>query len=286
MQIYPIRKDREFWRIPINAIHECSPHCETSIQLDHLGSPFISINRTYINGVCSRNNNIQSSSIQLKNFNCSQPRGYNSGRICNLDSIVIPDSEFEMFIYFPLSISRNCKLSKPEPGFTLREVLSLIQSIYEEIYKQEHESSTIYDHIVDKQCECVEQKFELIENETTNMDTCSICYNDYENKSVKLDCTHEFHKNCLEDWIHIGKKSTCPLCRSFIKNCTICNNTFKTQLTISAPVLPIEYNRSLRALSDGIWGISTYYLDNLILDELIYNKILKRLIINITPILF
>jgi hypothetical protein len=57
--------------------------------------------------------------------------------------------------------------------------------------------------------------------------TCPICYNDYEfyddiddkNLSadrtllIKLPCGHEFHENCLDNWIATDAPRTCPTCR-------------------------------------------------------------------------
>lgn len=45
---------------------------------------------------------------------------------------------------------------------------------------------------------------------------CSICLSQYiENDNVnRLECNHNFHKECIEEWLHINP--TCPLCRKVI----------------------------------------------------------------------
>ncbi|KAF8021336.1 hypothetical protein BT93_G1694 [Corymbia citriodora subsp. variegata] len=42
---------------------------------------------------------------------------------------------------------------------------------------------------------------------------CVICIEEIAmgNQLVRMDCSHEFHKNCIEAWLRIHH--TCPLCR-------------------------------------------------------------------------
>ena len=46
---------------------------------------------------------------------------------------------------------------------------------------------------------------------------CTICYNTLPTNPSKLDCGHEFCPDCLNDWLY-GKaqKNTCPLCRAIV----------------------------------------------------------------------
>ncbi len=44
---------------------------------------------------------------------------------------------------------------------------------------------------------------------------CSICLEKIKGKYSKTGCNHFFHKNCLDNWINIGKH-TCPNCRHTI----------------------------------------------------------------------
>ncbi len=55
-----------------------------------------------------------------------------------------------------------------------------------------------------------------LNNLTNNTDECSICYDNNDNKYIKLiACDHEFHKKCLIKWLELNK-STCPLCRTLL----------------------------------------------------------------------
>ena len=46
-----------------------------------------------------------------------------------------------------------------------------------------------------------------------SIDQCSICLENFmkKDKKILLNCSHEFHKKCLQEWLN--KNNTCPLCR-------------------------------------------------------------------------
>ena len=44
---------------------------------------------------------------------------------------------------------------------------------------------------------------------------CVICTEDIRDTAVKLNCTHLFHKDCIDRWINIHE--VCPVCRAEIK---------------------------------------------------------------------
>ena len=47
---------------------------------------------------------------------------------------------------------------------------------------------------------------------------CTICLGEIDvavEEPKKLDCKHEFHKECIEEWLLKGKK-TCPCCRALV----------------------------------------------------------------------
>lgn len=45
--------------------------------------------------------------------------------------------------------------------------------------------------------------------------SCSICLMDISNNSKRLDCNHQFHKNCIDRWLI--RKDTCPICRREVR---------------------------------------------------------------------
>lgn len=63
---------------------------------------------------------------------------------------------------------------------------------------------------------------EYLDNNTTNCNSndntdCCICLDKLEenNKSIVLECNHNFHKECILNWLK--KELNCPLCRKIIE---------------------------------------------------------------------
>lgn len=53
-------------------------------------------------------------------------------------------------------------------------------------------------------------------SEEHNAVTCAVCLNEFESSDEirqLTNCSHIFHKNCLDKWLEHDQK-TCPLCRS------------------------------------------------------------------------
>lgn len=46
--------------------------------------------------------------------------------------------------------------------------------------------------------------------------TCSICMIRNKTNTIKLDCTHIFHKECITKWVTDFRKTTCPYCRTTV----------------------------------------------------------------------
>ena len=73
-------------------------------------------------------------------------------------------------------------------------------------------------------------------------DHCSICYEkiyDFESY-CKLNCSHYFHKNCIEKWITNTSSNSCPLCR---KEFEYTNLEYKTK---NISYLDMKYNFSFK----------------------------------------
>ncbi|KAL7087600.1 hypothetical protein ACP275_13G076700 [Erythranthe tilingii] len=60
---------------------------------------------------------------------------------------------------------------------------------------------------------CTNQE-ELTSPDHRAINFCVVCQNDYEyeEKIGTLDCGHEYHRECINKWLHV--KNTCPVCKS------------------------------------------------------------------------
>ncbi len=55
----------------------------------------------------------------------------------------------------------------------------------------------------------------IIHNSTRPINNCSICLENITKNLKKLECNHQFHLNCIDQWVK--KSNTCPLCRTPIE---------------------------------------------------------------------
>ena len=65
--------------------------------------------------------------------------------------------------------------------------------------------------IPDKDPDPDQQKFPNVFDEIKN---CPICLERIDTDQIKTSCEHEFHKQCLHNWINEADHNDCPLCRT------------------------------------------------------------------------
>jgi late competence protein required for DNA uptake (superfamily II DNA/RNA helicase) len=84
----------------------------------------------------------------------------------------------------------------------------------------------------------INRKFDIKINVNENMDNlnekceCEICHEENENKNfVKLNCGHEFCKDCIKKSLQNEKKVTpcCALCRGDITNFDVYEESIKNE---------------------------------------------------------
>lgn len=284
MNIYPIRMSKKIWPISFYSIHNCSPSC--ALTIDPTDNISLIVNPSFKDGKCSLYKKLIYDVINLSEFNIHYP-STQSGLLYNPDQIVIPDSKFVMFLQFPFTRPSDINIEKENGGFSLREIINIIKLSYKKIYEMELQTATPITFRINKECECFSTSLLDYINEkemdTDNKQDCSICYTPYNDKSVKLTCNHEFHKICLQNWIDKGQGKTCPLCRTYIMHCNICNNTRFISSTLQSVELPNEFRHQyIRNVTNGSWGIGCYYFEQLILNKMVYNSFLKRLQVSIS----
>ena len=69
---------------------------------------------------------------------------------------------------------------------------------------------------------------------------CIICLDDVEKEWRKLECTHSYHKQCIEEWILVSAK--CPLCMNQIHSSYIEEIQNNHQLQIEV----IQHNHQIQ----------------------------------------
>jgi hypothetical protein len=291
---------RKKWNIPLFCIHTCDENCNILIVYNNLHQYVLLNNPDYLNGYCSFNNKIRPTTIRISTFDINTPEG-DMGFLYNPELKVIMDNSFVVSIYFPLSYVFEVIISNPSltNGFTLKELLYSIKNLYEFIYQEEERTASPQIYQLKKFCSSCGNKdlSEFIQNiEFTNedikkFDDCCICYSDYEILSTdeekkylptKLKCGHIYHEFCIKKWLE--KSGTCPICRHNIFECRNCDGTGVIYYTFTGVVVPVEERGETlnRNHSNGVFGIHSYDLEDLVIEKMSYDRIKRRLHIDIT----
>ena len=235
--------------------------------------------------VCEYKDSIVETYIHIQSYNYINPIGH-MGILHDPDLPVIYDSKFTITIEFPLHNPVDVTVSNNDARFTLRELLQIIKMLYEKVYDEEEESASENTFEISSECVCVENPLgnSIIDADAVD-DQCSICYSELDTDVGKLGCDHIFHKSCLQKWIDTGRGISCPLCRANMSACGDCGGSQVVTRQHTSVVLPMEYRESSnRNETDGVYGIYGFDLENLVIEELIYNRFEKKLKVYISII--
>lgn len=272
-RVYPIRLSKQQWRIPIFWNHQCCLTCMLEDIIIENESVYI-INSS---NVCDSRNKIEQIDPGV-----ISPIIYNN--LYDPDTVVIPDNEFSMFIYFPLSNPIDMKIEYPNGNMTKKTLLMMIRSIYEDIYKEEEITSTPHTYNIELPCDKCENKdiskdIKIV-RKFKGLDECCICNENYtiKQKPAKLKCGHIFHQECINTWSRTSP--TCPICRNSVISCDKCTGKGFINFDLHCKIIPPEL-RLFRNTTDGTYGIYGFDLEDLIIKDMIYNREQKRLYIDI-----
>jgi hypothetical protein len=234
---------------------------------------------------CTSQGELVQTYVHLDTFSFMNPSGHR-GELHEPDLMVIYDKEFDIVFDFPLNNPITLHVQTDNEGFSIREILQLIKIAYEQIYHIESITANENTFEIEYPCTCVNIPLDdYVQDSTAVEEMCSICRMDLSENVGRLECSHLFHKACLTQWFEMGRGTSCPLCRNSVSSCDTCNGSLTTVSEIQAVVLPIEYRPSFhRNDTDGVFGIHSYDINHLIIEEMIYNKIQKRLKINMSII--
>jgi hypothetical protein len=289
MHAYPLRLNRSYWKIPLYCYHECDDSCIYNLQLtfdEESGEVVLSTfrNPNYVDGKCNLWRSTIPTRINISSFDMTCPTGH-MGELYKPEMVVIPDNEFSMNITFPLENGVDITVCSSKPT-TLRELLWMIKNIYTFVYTSELDTSTPTDISITRECRCRTESVPLHYKPLDSKpdEACSICYNDIEDEEVPdLDCNHTFHKDCILQWMSTGDGRGCPLCRRVLQNCSECNNTYAI-VSVERHIEVPQTVFGTRNATNGMFGIHSYYLNELYVDNMIYNRSQKRLQLNVKKI--
>jgi hypothetical protein len=279
IRVYPIRTTRSKWRIPLFNTHKCGENCNIDTAISN------NLNK------CLKNNMLEKTRIQISTFNINEPCISNNTMLVNINTKVIPDNFFKIFLYYPLSHLFEVLIETPSSnGFTLKELLHSIKTLYEFIYTEEERTSIPQNYRLKKMCtSCGNRNLSKYVNNVTDKsiikDKCCICYSDYENEinnePVILKCSHIFHDNCIKEWLQ--KSGTCPICRSNIFECENCDGNGIIYYNFTGVVIPLDQRGDIQTRNQtfGVFGIHSHDLEDLFIKNLFYDKTKKQLFIEI-----
>jgi len=284
-RIQPIRTTRNSWPISLYCYHQCSDQkCSSSIQqtTNENGDTIILFeqNAQYKDGKCERNNIVYPTFIQLATYDYARPYG-DEGPLYEPDQIVIPDNDFDIIVDFPLEHVTSIHVQS-EGNCTLRKLLFLLRTTYEDIYRKEEDTATEETFILSKDCSCKEINLERLiteQSEEGDIDSeCSICYSALTGALSKLRCSHVFHTECLMHWITKGDGDKCPLCRTTLYECKENCSDGSISYSYTTRVIPPELRDSpFRNRTNGIYCIYNYDYEQLIVEQIFYNRIQRKL---------
>lgn len=293
VRVYPIRKTKKEWDIPIHCYHICTQRC-AKVYVRDTGETstgtirYILVdNPNYINNKCQMYSKLERTFVRLFQYGLDNPMG-GTGPIYEPNMIVIPDTEFSVKINYPLSVVVDVNIISPNSnGFTLSEILYAIKILYNYIYQEEERTSTSRSYNLRKECDrCTAKKIYDYVYETKEIpreSVCSICYNKYteEIENSRLGCDHVFHRECILKWLEVG--TTCPLCRDHVIECEECSGTGFILYDYNGVVIPVEHRGTLlnRNTTDGVFGIYGHDLEDLVIENMHYSREGKLLTIYI-----
>jgi hypothetical protein len=283
-RVYPLRTTCDEWRIKIFSKHICNNKCKFSYieQIYDRNSTimFIINNPEYKDGKCQYSSLITPSYIDFNSFDINIPKTID-GDLLYENNIVIPDNKIYILFDFPLKKPKKITVkSENSLGFSLLELLNKIKKIYKWIYIEEEKTSSIKNHLIKNYCDCNYDNYDnFLLNSNTNED-CGICLEKIEIQPNMTYCKHFFHKDCIIKWLKIGKNS-CPICRKNLYTCKKCINGI-SYLYYKGKVVPkeirgIDINRNE---TDGIFNIYDYDMEDILLEDMYYNKKTKILKLN------
>jgi len=178
--------------------------------------------------------------------------------------------EITLQVSYPL-ISPAEKIIRVDSDLTVEKILDCFREFYAEIYQRE-ESTTSNEFFYECK-ECSDFGPTLYDLKPDTSGDCIVCMTtggedgDAADCFIKLkSCGHIGHEQCIHKWFKV--KNQCPYCRAAIQPC-ICDGK-REIVTIEPPQRYSDDNR-FRETTNGLYGIYSYFFEDLEFTSLVYN---------------
>ena len=268
MKNYPKRKNKLYKEIEIKNVHLCDFTCER--QIYHVDDVTFMYIQTLEDGKCEKYNKITNGFVKLSEFEVDNPRTIMNNLLYN---DVVLDGDLNVYITFPIHNKSTFKI-KNDKELKLSELLNEIKRIYKYIYDVEYETCTPIKYTFIEDCKkCSITGIQSLLNKKNKIfnEDCIICLENND-VSIKLDCGHILHQNCINQWIE-ENRNTCPICREYINKCSSCGGELQIENEYENKVIPMEHRSSfVRNTTDGDFGVYGVDFEQLCLNRIFYSK--------------
>jgi hypothetical protein len=271
--MFPIRRTRIAWAYPFLTPHRCTAFCAATFE-QHDDELII----TQTDEQCDLVGSADVCSVQLFVFSRTDEHMFNQ------IPLVFPLSTVTLLIDYPLDVPymRTYQLTEliypPNTSVTATDLLLLFKEMYQYVYQAEEERASPREYSYTEACsDCTPEQYASLQHlpSIELNEVCSICQSEAVAVGVELECAHKFHAECLQQWI--TKANTCPLCRGPVFNCVACSGTRGIQRTVTVVVPPYTQFGGNRPETNGPFGISEYYFEELLFKGMQYNRLTNTL---------
>ena len=283
---YPLRMSRPSWDIRLYSKHECSTSCRYEcvrvLNEDFSVDLVLRRRQDLVNDMCALAHKQIRSHVSIHSFEPENPMCID-GPLQYADELVIPDERITIYLDMPVTTAYEAIVTARTPhGFTLKEIMTAVRDCYRELYSVEESTAPQQTFHLSKMClECVRWNAEKKVDPCSpkSGDECTICFSAMESGAARTKCGHVFHADCLLEWMNHGLN--CPICRTPLRECSDCNGTYMVYFDYTGAVIPPAHRGILRNDTQGRYGIHSFYLEDISVHSLHYDRVHKRLSVRI-----
>lgn len=176
--------------------------------------------------------------------------------------------EIHMGIFYPCS-NPCISLFYPSSTMKLSQLLDHFLILYTTMYHIEEATASRLINNYTEECKECNHSFPTIPvAEDEAVEECSICKSEVPNVKL-IRCKHIFHQECVQRWFETRR--TCPLCRTPMgEECIHCNGSGVIERSEEQASFRLPSGE--RNETDGVYGIHSFFLEDLYFCTLIWDK--------------